>query len=185
MLPAPPGRRKVALATSIAETSLTIEGVRIVIDSGLARAPLRAGYRRDEARNAARVTGRRRPAARPRRPHRAGTLLPAVGGGGQWGAGALRQAGNSRGRSFRLSPGSRRLGRRRPRRARFPRRAAGAALKEARALLTVIGALGADGRVTEEGTAIARLALPPRLARMLIAAAREGDAETAAASRFS
>src|SRR4051812_7815317 len=37
--PAPPGKRKVVLATSIAETSLTIEGVRIVIDSGLARVP--------------------------------------------------------------------------------------------------------------------------------------------------
>ncbi len=38
--PAPPGRRKVVLATSIAETSLTIEGVRVVIDSGLARVPV-------------------------------------------------------------------------------------------------------------------------------------------------
>ena len=37
--PRPPGRRKVVLATSIAETSLTIEGVRVVIDSGLARVP--------------------------------------------------------------------------------------------------------------------------------------------------
>ncbi len=37
--PSPPGRRKVVLATSIAETSLTIEGVRVVIDSGLARVP--------------------------------------------------------------------------------------------------------------------------------------------------
>jgi ATP-dependent helicase HrpB len=37
--PSPPGRRKVVLATSIAETSLTIQGVRIVIDSGLARVP--------------------------------------------------------------------------------------------------------------------------------------------------
>jgi len=37
--PAPPGRRKVVLATSIAETSLTIEGVRVVIDSGLSRVP--------------------------------------------------------------------------------------------------------------------------------------------------
>src|SRR5262249_30389624 len=35
----PPGRRKVVLATSIAETSITIEGVRVVIDSGLARVP--------------------------------------------------------------------------------------------------------------------------------------------------
>jgi ATP-dependent helicase HrpB len=41
--PAPPGRRKVVLATAIAETSITIEGVRIVVDCGLgARAALRA-----------------------------------------------------------------------------------------------------------------------------------------------
>ena len=37
--PAPKGQRKVVLATSIAETSLTIEGVRIVVDSGMARVP--------------------------------------------------------------------------------------------------------------------------------------------------
>ncbi len=37
--PAPAGRRKIVLATSIAETSLTIDGVRIVVDSGLARVP--------------------------------------------------------------------------------------------------------------------------------------------------
>ncbi len=37
--PAPAGRRKVVLATSIAETSLTIEGVRVVVDSGVARVP--------------------------------------------------------------------------------------------------------------------------------------------------
>ena len=37
--PSPPGRRKIVLATSIAETSLTIEGVRIVIDGGLMRVP--------------------------------------------------------------------------------------------------------------------------------------------------
>jgi ATP-dependent helicase HrpB len=37
--PASPGRRKVVLATSIAETSLTIEGVRVVVDSGLSREP--------------------------------------------------------------------------------------------------------------------------------------------------
>ena len=39
ILPAPPGRRKIVLATSIAETSLTIEGVRVVIDAGLMRVP--------------------------------------------------------------------------------------------------------------------------------------------------
>ncbi|MBV9523229.1 MAG: ATP-dependent helicase HrpB, partial [Alphaproteobacteria bacterium] len=39
LLPAPAGRRKIVLATSIAETSLTIEGIRIVIDGGLMRVP--------------------------------------------------------------------------------------------------------------------------------------------------
>ncbi|MBF8780026.1 ATP-dependent helicase HrpB [Pseudomonas fulva] len=37
--PAPPGKRKVVLATNIAETSLTIDGVRVVIDAGMARVP--------------------------------------------------------------------------------------------------------------------------------------------------
>ena len=37
--PSPPGRRRVVLATDIAETSLTVDGVRVVVDSGLARAP--------------------------------------------------------------------------------------------------------------------------------------------------
>ena len=41
------------------------------------------------------------------------------------------------------------------------------ALAEARALLTSIGAIDAEGRITDEGRAIARLALPPRLARMV------------------
>ena len=50
-----------------------------------------------------------------------------------------------------------------------------AALTEARALLTAIGAIDGDGRITDEGRAIASLALPPRLARMVVDAAREGD----------
>jgi ATP-dependent helicase HrpB len=55
-----------------------------------------------------------------------------------------------------------------------------AAFAEARALLTTLGALDAAGRVTDEGRAIAKLALPPRLARMVIDAAREGRAGLAA-----
>ena len=54
-----------------------------------------------------------------------------------------------------------------------------AALKEARALLTAIGAIDDDGRMTDEGRAIASLALPPRLARMVVDAAREGEARAA------
>jgi hypothetical protein len=58
--PAPPGTRKVVLATSIAETSLTIEGVRIVVDSGLARVPV---Y---EPRGPPSISGGAAPAGRSR-----------------------------------------------------------------------------------------------------------------------
>jgi len=54
------------------------------------------------------------------------------------------------------------------------------ALVEARALLTELGALDGDGRITGEGRRLRRLALPPRLARMIVAAAREGAAGKAA-----
>ena len=56
----------------------------------------------------------------------------------------------------------------------------GAAFAEARALLASLGALDRDGRVTDEGRAMARLALPPRLARAVIDAARENDGLLAA-----
>ncbi len=78
--PAPAGRRKIVLATAIAETSLTIEGVRIVVDCGLARVPR---YEPDvgltQARNRAGFARLGRSAPRPRRPHRARRVLPAVG----------------------------------------------------------------------------------------------------------
>ena len=72
--PAPPGRRKIVLATSIAETSLTIEGVRIVIDSGLMRLPRfspRSGMTRLE-------TVRVSQASSDQRRGRAGRLEPGV-----------------------------------------------------------------------------------------------------------
>ena len=48
LAPSPAGRRRVVLATDIAETSLTVEGVRVIVDSGLARAPrFDAGHRHD------------------------------------------------------------------------------------------------------------------------------------------
>ena len=93
ILPAPAGRRKIVLATSIAETSITIEGVRIVVDFRTgARAALRAGCRRDPARDRARVARRGRSAPRPRRPHRARRLLPAVGRAADGGARGIRAA---------------------------------------------------------------------------------------------
>ena len=54
------------------------------------------------------------------------------------------------------------------------------AFTEAQALLGTLGALDEHGRITEEGRAISRLALPPRLARMVVDAARQGAGSLAA-----
>ena len=71
---APAGRRKVVLATSIAETSLTIEGVRIVVDAGLARRP-----RYEPALGLSRLeTVRASQAAIAQRTGRAGRFEPGV-----------------------------------------------------------------------------------------------------------
>ena len=131
--PAPAGRRKVVLATSIAETCLTIEGVRVVVDRRPgARAALRAGRRADAARDRARLARRRRPAPRPRRAHRARRLLSPVGRAADRLARSLCAAGDPRVRPLVLRAGSGRLGRGdrrrwpssiRRRRARSPRRA--------------------------------------------------------------
>ncbi len=67
-----------------------------------------------------------------------------------------------------------------PSRLAFLDRRRAARSMQARALLTAIGAVDDEGRITDEGRAISRLALPPRLARMVIDAARQGDAMTAA-----
>ena len=124
-----------------------------------ARAALRAGRRADAARNRARLARRRRPAPRPRRPHRAGHLLPAVGRAADRRARALCAARKSSpptcrpscsisahwgAATRRRSPSSIRR-----RRARSPRRSA---------LLAELGALDADGRITEEGRALRRAA---------------------------
>lgn len=174
-------RRKVILATSIAETSLTIDGVRIVVDSGLAR---RARY--DRAAGSTRlVTERASQAAVTQRAGRAARQGPGVAyrlweeaataglppfdppeileadlsllllDCALWGVGdpATLQW---------LDP---------------PQKAA---IDEARTRLLDLGAIDASGRPTEHGHAIARLPLPPRLAHMLVAAAELGFAALAA-----
>ena len=78
--PAPRSTRKVVLATSIAETSITIEGVRVVIDSGLARVPRfepDVGVTRLET--VARLARCGRPATRTRRQDRTRRLLSSLG----------------------------------------------------------------------------------------------------------
>jgi ATP-dependent helicase HrpB len=178
--PATPGRRKIVLATSIAETSLTIEGVRVVIDSGLARVPR---YEPDVALTLLETVRVSRAAADQRR-GRAGRTEPGVCYRlwdepqtaslepytrpeilsadlssflldlAQWGV------ADSAKLSFLDPP---------------PR----AALSEARTLLIELGAIDAQGRITDEGRRLRALPLPVRLARMVIDAAARGQAQLA------
>jgi len=179
--PAAPGRRKIVLATSIAETSLTIEGVRVVIDSGLMRAPR---FEPDLGLTRL-VTIRVSRANADQRRGRAGRVEPGVcyrlweeaanGGLAPFAEPEILAADLS---GFALDLAL--WGVSDPSALRFLDPPPRPALAEARALLKRLGALDPDGRITDEGRAITRLALPPRLARMLIDAAREGEAAEAA-----
>ncbi|MGE3870703.1 MAG: ATP-dependent helicase HrpB [Pseudorhodoplanes sp.] len=179
--PALAGRRKVVLATSIAETSLTIQGVRIVVDSGLARVPR---YEPDVALTRLETVRVSRASADQRR-GRAGRTEPGICFRlwdepetaslepyarpeilssdlssfaldlAQWGV------GDSGTLAFLDSP---------------PR----AAFAEAVSLLRELHALDAEGRITDEGRKLRALPLPPRLARMIVDAARAGAGNVAA-----
>ena len=154
--PAPPGRRKIVLATSIAETSLTIEGVRIVIDSGFMRVPR---YEPDIGLTRLETVRVSRANADQRR-GRAGRVEPGVcvrlweeaatGGLQAYAAPEILSADLS---GFLLDCAV--WGETDPARLAFLDPPPRAALNEARALLGAIGALDADGRVTGEGRAIA------------------------------
>ena len=179
LAPSPPGRRRVVLATDIAETSLTVEGVRIVVDSGEARTPrfdprsgltkLRTGpiSRASAEQRAGRAarTGpgvayrmwsklehaARRPYAEPEisSVDLAGLALELA----VWGADPAQLA-------FLDPPPAR-------------------ALDEARSLLATLGAVDAAGRPTASGRAMADLPLHPRLARMVVGAVDDGLGWTA------
>ena len=83
LAPPKPGTRKLVLASAIAETSLTLDDVRIVVDSGLARRPrYDRGAGPHPAGDRARQPSRRHPARRPRRATGAGHRHPPVGGSG-------------------------------------------------------------------------------------------------------
>src|SRR3984893_6543365 len=179
--PAPKGSRKVVLATSIAETSLTIEGVRIVVDSGVARVPRYEpdiGLTRLETVRASRaaVDQRRGRAGRteagvcyrlwdePQTASLAAYTQPEILSAdlsslvldlAQWGV------SDPSALAFLDSPPA-------------------PALKEARSLLRELGALDGDSRITTEGKCLRALALPPRLARMIVDSLRLGADEEAA-----
>jgi ATP-dependent helicase HrpB len=178
--PAPPGRRKVVLATSIAETSLTIEGVRIVIDGGHMRVPRfspRSGMTRLE-------TVRVSQASADQRRGRAGRLEPGVcyrlwteeaqrgllpftppeilGADlaplalelAAWGA----DAGTL---PWLTSPPA-------------------ASLATARALLLDLGAIDGQGAITAHGRAMVRLGQHPRLAHLVLKGRELGHGRVAA-----
>jgi len=180
--PAPDGQRKVVLATSIAETSLTVPGVRIVMDGGYRRAP-----RLDAASGLSRlVTLRIGKAAAEQRAGRAGRTAPGV---------AIRlwtealhrglpQADRPEILEAELSglaldcaawgaePGA----------LAFLDAPPSGTMAAARGLLRDLDALDDEGRITETGRRMARMGTHPRLARMMLAA--EGSAEKALAAEL-
>ncbi|MBX3729355.1 MAG: ATP-dependent helicase HrpB [Candidatus Sumerlaeia bacterium] len=178
---APSRERKVVLATNIAETSLTIDGVRTVIDSGLARVPVhdvRLGIDRLETRRISRASADQRTGRAGRTAsgrclrlwspgedaaldeaeapeiHRldlAATLL------------SLKAWGITDAAAFGWFEAPR-----------------AEAIERAEHLLALLGATDADGRPTELGEILARLPLHPRLGALLVHGARAGVAHTAA-----
>lgn len=181
ILASPPGRRKIVLATSIAETSLTIEGVRVVIDSGLSRVPR---YEPDVGLTRLETVRVSRAAADQRR-GRAGRTEPGVcyrlwdepqtGSLEPFTRPEILSADLS---SFVLDLAQ--WGAADPAKLALLDPPPNAALNEARTLLVELGAIDAEGRITEEGRKLRALPLPPRLARMVVDAAEEGAGELAA-----
>ena len=171
ILPSAPGDRKVVLATSIAETSLTIEGVRVVVDSGLSRVP-RYSPRTGMTRLA---TVRVSAASAEQRRGRAGRLAPGVCYR-LWSAqehAALPARSTPEILEADLAPLALDLaavGAADPSELEWLDPPPAAAFAQARGLLIQLGALDAAGRLTRHGTAMARLPLHPRLSHMVMRA---------------
>jgi ATP-dependent helicase HrpB len=179
--PAEKASRKIVLATSIAETSITIDGVRIVIDSGLQRLPVfeaSTGITRLETVRVSRASadqragraGRTEPGIAIRLWHQGQTAaLPAftppqilssdlaglVLDLAHWGVQDTQSLA-------------------------FVDQPPATTMNEARALLRELGALDKDGALTPRGKMMRDLALPPRLAAMVVSAGESGHARDAA-----
>ncbi|WP_408605991.1 ATP-dependent helicase HrpB [Ciceribacter selenitireducens] len=179
--PASAGNRKIVLATSIAETSITIDGVRVVIDSGLQRLPVyepSTGITRLETVRVSRASA-------DQRAGRAGRTEPGI---------ALRlwHSGQTAALPAFTPPeilsadlsnlvlDMAHWGVLDPTGLAFIDPPPAAAWNEARTLLRLLGALDASGAITATGRQIRSLGLPVRLAAMILAAARTGAARQAA-----
>ena len=176
-----PGTRKLVLSSAIAETSVTLDHVAAVVDSGLARRPRYdrgAGLTRliTERASRAAVTQRAGRAAR-QRPGTAYRL---------WEEAALNALPAHDPPEILEADLSSLLltclgwGEADPSRLPFLDPPPAAALSEARRRLHALGAVTDDGRLTDHGRAIARLPLEPRLAHMLIESAKRGFGQAAA-----
>lgn len=177
----PDGARKLVLATSIAETSLTLDGIGVVVDSGLARRP-----RYDRAAGMTRlVTERASQAAVTQRAGRAARQRPGVAyrlweeaataGLPRFDPPEILEADLSA-----LILASAIWGVADPRDLAWIDPPPEAAVTEARARLATLEAVDGDGRPTAHGRAIAALPMPPRLAHMLARAGEMGLGSTAA-----
>lgn len=175
----PAGRRRVVLATDIAETSLTVEGVRVVVDSGESRTP------RFDARSGLTKlhTGPISRASAEQRAGRAGRTGPGVAYR-LWSKlehAARRPFAEPEIASVDLAGLALELAvwGAQPAQLAFLDPPPARALEEAGALLRMLGAVADDGRPTVAGRAMADLPVHPRLARMVVAAAAEGLGWTA------
>jgi ATP-dependent helicase HrpB len=179
--PPPSGRRKVVLATSIAETSITIDGVRVVIDSGLSRLP-----RYEPASGLTRLeTVRVSRASADQRAGRAGRTQAGI-------AIRLWRAEQTAALPAFTPPeileadlsglllDCAAFGVADPAGLAFLDPPPAPALNEARVLLRALDAIDETGRLTDTGAAMRKLALPVRLAHMVAEAAKSGHAFAAA-----
>lgn len=178
--PTDSGKRKIVLATSIAETSITIDGVRIVIDSGLQRLPVfepATGITRLETQRVSQASAEQRAG-------RAGRTEPGTAIR-LWHPGQTAAlpsftppqilSSDLTGLALDLAH----WGVVDPNTLSFMDQPPAIALAEARSLLQKLGALDAGYGITAQGKIMRGLALPPRLAAMAVHASRQGDAEQA------
>lgn len=180
LAPPPPGKRKIVLATSVAETSITVEGIRVVVDGGRMRVPRfspRTGLTRLETVPVSRASAEQRRG-------RAGRTAPGV---------CYRlwtrteddmlapdrdpEIVSSDLASLALELAA--WGAADPAELRWLDPPPDAAFRQARRLLRELGAIGPDGLLTERGRAMAELGVHPRLAHMMLRAVPLGLARTA------
>ncbi len=181
ILPAPSGQRKVVLATNIAETSLTIEGIRLVVDSAQERTAKfdpRSGLTRL-------ITQRISQASMTQRAGRAGRLEPGiclhlVAADQAERAAAQGQPEMMQSDLFGLLLELCLWGCTDVAQMSWLDKPPEPNLSAARRLLQQLGALDEQERLTVQGRRMAQLGLDPRLAAMLVAAATPDERSTAA-----